>query len=145
MATPSPSSGVGDKETDSFSVGDAVGFRDGDTVGFREDVGAPVEATGDLVLGNAEGEDVGELVEATGDAVGDADGEDDGAPVEVSGDALGDTVGDTVTTGQIPTQILILARAPILFTVTVTSSPLNTESDVQLPPALSFASSTDGE
>ena len=121
------------------ATGEAVGDTEGKAVG------APVEPTGDLLLGNAEGEDVGAPVEATGDAMGDAEGEDDGAPVEVSGDALGDTVGDIVTTGQIPTQILILAWVPILFTVTVTSSPLNTESDVQLPPALSFASSTDGE
>jgi len=57
VATPSPSSGVGDRETDSFSVGDAVGFRDGDTVGFRD--GDAVGLRVGLELGGTETDFVG--------------------------------------------------------------------------------------
>jgi hypothetical protein len=113
--------------TSVVATGDALGDIEG------EYDGAPVGATGDT-LGDVEGE-----------ALGDVEGEDDGTPVDATGDALGNEDGISVTVGQVPTQIFILARLPMLFTFTVTSSPLKTESDVQLPPALSFASSTDLE
>ena len=89
-------------------------------------------------VGDEEGDEVGFFVGALEDgALEDEDGalEDDNGLFE----------GVSVTWEQFPTQIFTFARVPILFTVTVTVSPLKSAGDSQLLLALSFASSNDGE